>query len=95
MTDQDRQVYPPTHIWAREMAQRIRQMHGDPKPIWSHWVSQFKKRHPEVSSSLGRRIKKSKKRAVPPVKIMPREDVLESMRLKKLGKKAEKAPEGV
>ncbi|ODM22864.1 hypothetical protein SI65_00453 [Aspergillus cristatus] len=63
--EQDRQGYPHTHIRARKMAQRIRQMHGDTEPIGFHWVSQFKKRHPEVSSSLGRRIKKSQKRAVP------------------------------
>ena len=53
---------------------------------------------PRSRQVLGRRIEKSKKRAVPdqePVKIMSREDVLELMRLEKLGEKAEEASEAV
>lgn len=53
---------------------------------------------PRSRQDLGRRIEKSK-RAVPdqePVKIMSREeDVLELMRLEKLGEKAEEASEAV
>lgn len=80
------------------MAQKIRRTHGDTKPLGNKWVTQFKKRHPEVSSSLGRRIEKSKKRAVPdqePVKIVSREDVLGLMRLEKLGEKTEEASEAI
>lgn len=54
--EQDSQGFPPTHIRAREMAERILKIHGDATPLGNKWISQFKQRHPEISACIGWKI---------------------------------------
>ena len=61
--EQDMNYYPPSHARAREMAIRILQSNGDFNPLGRHWLSQFIRRNPRISSIIGRKLDNKRAKA--------------------------------
>jgi len=61
---QDKLGLPPTHRQIKSFAQRILAAGGDDKPLGRHWMEQFLRRHPSITTLKGRRIENSRIKAV-------------------------------
>ncbi|KAI8710704.1 HTH CENPB-type domain-containing protein [Fusarium sp. LHS14.1] len=47
--------YAPSHSQLRACVEAILQQQGDNKPLGKHWTTRFVKRHPQLSTKLGKR----------------------------------------
>ncbi|KAF4334743.1 hypothetical protein FBEOM_11425 [Fusarium beomiforme] len=47
--------YAPSHSQVRACVEAILQQQGDNKPLGKHWTTRFVKRHPKLSTKLGKR----------------------------------------
>jgi len=54
--DEDNRAFPPSHARAREMATRCLAQNGDFQPLGKKWVDGFRRRNPEVTTLIGKRI---------------------------------------
>ena len=79
--EQDSNGYPPSHARAREMASRILQMNGDPKPLGQRWLLHFINRNPRVASVIGRKLEASRAEAATPQQIRAFIELFERVRI--------------
>ncbi|KAF4449397.1 hypothetical protein F53441_7323 [Fusarium austroafricanum] len=47
--------YAPSHSQVRACVEAILQQQGDSKPLGKHWTTRFVKRHPKLSTKIGKR----------------------------------------
>ncbi|KAG6990319.1 hypothetical protein FOFC_02347 [Fusarium oxysporum] len=52
---QESQGYAPSHSQVRACVEAILQQQGDNKPLGKHWTTRFVKRHPKLSTKIGKR----------------------------------------
>jgi hypothetical protein len=67
--EEDARACPPPHARAREMANRILRMNGDPNPVGKLWLSHFLRRNPRVASVVGKKIEAQRAEAATPEQV--------------------------